>query len=222
MDLSGAECRALRIGKVPSPKQLRAFYNAIAKEPGYQEAMCREPHQKARLARIKELLTVILPFAPRVLEWGCADGLLTRWLAERADWVVAIDWARPCIERCRKLGLRNVGWFCGSLEAYERKALAEEYDGFDLAVASQVLEHCLDPVAEVRRLARLAGGILASVPIAEEPNPDAFSLEARRNPKKPGDGSGHIWCFRPDTFRALFREVWWYEDNGIDAIILGR
>ena len=68
----------------------------------------------------------------------------------------------------------------------------------------------------------LSNRVLATVPINEDPNPDAFSVEAYCRPQKPGDGTGHIWAFRPDTFQALFNEVYHYEDNGVSAIALGR
>jgi hypothetical protein len=74
----------------------------------------------------------------------------------------------------------------------------------------------------VEKLGRLAKVILASVPIHEWPNEDAFSVEAFEHPQKNGDGTGHIWCFRPQTFRELFDEVYWYEDNGFSAIVVGR
>jgi len=85
-----------------------------------------------------------------------------------------------------------------------------------------VLEHLRDPEAFMATARKLGKGILATTPINESPNPRAFSVEAAANPVTNGDGSGHIWCFREDTFRALFDEVWWYEDNGVTALIVGR
>ena len=220
--MSSRQCKALRLEHVPTPEEVRAFYDTIAAEPGFQAGIYRADHQCQRFRRLKELLSIILPFAPRVLEVGCGDGLLTRWLAARADWVVGIDMARPCIERCRALGLSNVAFFHGTLEEYEEKLLESGWYGFDLAIASEVLEHTFDPAEEVARLGRLASVILATVPITETPNPDAFSIEAFRHPKKAGDGTGHIWCFRPDTFKALFKHIYHYEEIGVSALILGR
>lgn len=213
-------CEAMRIKTIPSQKEMRDFYNAAGAAEGFQANMyapMHQPHQGRRLAQVKDLVSIILPFtvSKKVLEMGCADGLVTQWLAERANSVVATEVIRACIERCKRLELSNVKFLCGTLEAVKE-------EDFDLALACEVLEHCLDPELEMARLRSRARGILVSVPISEMPNEDAFSLEAGRNPKKPGDGSSHIWCFREDTVRALFEEVWHYWDDGISAILVGR
>lgn len=207
---------AMRIENVPSWREIREFYDTVAASEEWAAGMYRAEFQRQRLARVKELVSLILPFTGgKVLEIGCADGTMTRWLAERAESVVAVDIAKPCIERCQALGLENVQFLCGTARTVRQT-------GFDLAIASEVLEHCVEPEAEMQRLREMARGILATVPISEMPNPDAFSVEAFRNPQKAGDGTGHIWAMRPDTFRALFLEVWWYEDNGLSAIVVGR
>jgi len=209
-------CTAMRIEKIPSVKEMRDYYDTIAATTTFHERMYQTDWQRWRLARLKEILSIILPFTSgKVLEIGCADGILTHWLAERVEAVTAVDIAAPCIERCKGLGLENVTFLCGTAKTVRQT-------GFDLVIASEVLEHCVDPEAEMSRLRMLAKGILATVPISEMPNEDTFSVEAYHKPKKAGDGSGHIWSFRPDTFKALFEDVWFYQDNGISAILLGR
>jgi len=207
--------KAMRIEKIPSARAIQSFYDTIAEMAGYQERMYQADFQKQRLGRVKELLAPMLPLCQKVLEVGCADGMLTRWLAERVAHVVAIDRARPCIERCEKLGLEDVTFVHGTLRT------VKDTD-FDLAVASEVLEHCVDPEAEVERLRGMAKVILATVPISEMPNERAFFVDAYLQPEKAGDGSGHIWAFRPDTFKALFSEIQHYEDNSLSAIVIGR
>lgn len=225
---------ALRIDRVPSLTEIAEFYEAISAEPGFQERMYQAPFQRQRFRRLQEILTLVLPFTPYVLEVGCADGKLTRWMAQRAKLITAIDVSPPCIQRCRELELPNVEFVLASIEEYYRiwdrthqwrklPQPSRKHPQHDLAVASEVLEHCIDPAAEMERLRIMAWGILVSVPISENPNPDAFSVEAYRNPRKAGDGSGHIWSFRPNTFRTLFEQVWHYEEvMGLSAIILGR
>lgn len=208
-------CNAMQIEKIPSARAMREFYDAVSQEPGYQERMYRIAHQQWRLGRIKELLTPMLPLCQKVLEVGCADGMLTQWLAERVPHVTAIDRAAPCIERCLALGLPNV-------EFVNRPLRMIKETEFDLAVISEVLEHLRDPEAELERLGKMAKVILATVPVSETPNKDAFSVEAYHNPKKAGDGTGHIWAFRLDTFKALFTEIRHFESNGISAIVIGR
>jgi len=210
---------AMRIEKVPTTRERMAYYEACAEKEGYQLRMYapqHQPHQGWRIERLKALVSLILPFTSgKVLEVGCADGMFTQWLSGLARQVTAIDIIPICIERCRQLELENVEFVCGTL------AKVKDTD-FDLAIASEVLEHCVDPEAEMVRLRGMARGVLATVPITEMPNPEAFSVEAYKNPQKAGDGSGHIWAFREDTIRALFEEVWHYETNGIFALIVGR
>jgi hypothetical protein len=216
----------MRLENIPSPEAIRAFYHTIAAPDGFQEHMYEEPWHRWRLDRTKEILRLVLLFVPgaRVIEVGCADGILTEWLVGQGCHAVGIDVARPAIERCEKRGLKNAEFFCGTLAEWIEAKEAEgvKATGFDLAIASSVLEHVLDPVGEIRLLTGVAKWILASVPINESPNPDAFNPELTYHPRKCADGTGHIWYWRPDSFRAMFGEVVLYEDNGVNAILVGR
>lgn len=214
---------AMRVADIPSDEELRAFYNAQAEDPRYQARMYEAGHRQDFERRLKHILSIALPFAPIVLELGCADGIITRWVAARALSVVGVEMARPAYERCQELGLSNVRLINDDLVAFLRRYTSlDEVQQFALALALDVLEHLHDPEETIGLLRDATDHVLASVPINETPNPDAFSLEAYHHPTKIGDGSGHIWCFRPDTFRALFERVDHYEDNGVTAIILGR
>lgn len=219
-------CQAMRLREIPPPEERRRFYDAIAAPPGWQERMYVRDHEKRRWEQVMGLLeSLLLLRGGRVLEVGCADGLMTASIARRADWVVGVDVAAPCIERCEALGLENASFFCGTLAEFEESELAAGWreTGFDLAVASEVLEHTEDPAEELDRMRRWARWILASVPITEIPNETgAFSVEASRHPRKQADGTGHVWYFRPDTFKALFSEIVAYQDNGVCGIVLGR
>jgi len=215
-------CTAMRIEKIPSDRAIRAFYQAITQNGPVSELMYRNDFQRRRLRRIKEILSLILPWARRVLDFGCCEGLIAQWVAPKVDMLVGCDLAAPAIERAKALNLPNAEFLCGSLAAVQ-KAYPEEK--FDLVIASEILEHVRYPDQTIARLRDMARGVLATVPIHEKPNPEAFSVEAAKRPKgvrKAGDGTGHIWCFRPDTFKALFEEVWHYEDDGISAILVGR
>ena len=209
---------AMRIDKVPSKKAIQKFYNDITAEP-VQAKFYQSAYQIQRMARTKEILSGLLTPESRVLEMGCCDGMLTQWLAERVEYVLAFDVAYPCIKRCNELGLENVEFVKGDLEGIE-----EHYPmAFDIAIASEVLEHQVKPRDTVKQLVEMAEIVLATVPNKETPNPDAFSVEAFHNPQKAGDGTGHIWSFRPDTFKALFEDVQLYEEvDRTSGIILGR
>jgi len=216
----------MRLENIPGPEEIRVFHDARARPDIAQEHMYAEPWHRWRLDRAKEILRLMLLLCPdvRILEVGCSDGILTAWLAGLVESVTGVDIAMPSIRRCKKRKLGNAEFFCGTFAEYVAAKGSEgcKVGGYDLAIISSVLEHIPDPVEELRLLTDCAKWILASVPINEDPNPDAFNAELAYHPRKCADGTGHIWYYRPDTFRALFREVVLYEDNGVNAILLGR
>ncbi|NHA66443.1 bifunctional PIG-L family deacetylase/class I SAM-dependent methyltransferase [Phycicoccus flavus] len=84
----------------------------------------------------------------RVLEIGCADGLLTRRLAGRADEVVAVDVSARALEQARRDAPAHVAWVRG-------RAPGAVPDGpFDLVVVSEV-GYFLTPVELLATLRRV-------------------------------------------------------------------
>lgn len=210
--------KALRLDPIPSKKEIGAFYDSVAGNEGYQATMYAPMHRRQTLMSVKRLLSVMLPFAPNVLEIGCADGMVSRWVAPRVDKLVGLEIIPACLKRCEALRLGNAEFFLIDVE----KATAWPKDDFDLVLAMDVIEHLRDPYKFMERARATGRAVLVTTPINEFPNPNAFSMKAHLNPQKDGDGSSHIWCFREDTLRTLFGEVWHYEDNGVTAIVMGR
>ena len=211
--------KAMHLDPIPSKADVAAFYEAVAGRDGYQAAMYTAGHRKQTLANVKRLLSVMLPFAQNVLEIGCADGIVSQWVAPRVETLTALEIVPACIERCKALGLDNATFHLADVEKRTTWPLDMP---FDLVLAMDVIEHLRDPY-KFMEWARAAGrAVLVATPINEFPNPDAFSPEAFLNPRKNGDGSSHIWSFREDTLRALFDEVYHYEDNGVTAIVVGK
>ncbi len=206
-----------RIADVPSDEAILEYVSALAGDGGFQAQMYVAPHRKETWRSITNALSLILPFVDDVLEAGCAEGIMSKWIAPRVELLVGVDFLEVGIQACRDLKLDNARFVLMNL-----RDLTPQFDQFDLVLACDVLEHLPDPVAFMEAARIMAPGILATVPINEGPNPRAFNFEAHANPKTPGDGSSHIWSFREDTFRAMFEEVWHYEDNGVTALIVGR
>jgi len=107
-----------------------------------------------------------LPPGGRVLEIGCANGDVLMELRDEFPVVRGIELTEDAADAARARGLDV---FCGTLEEYETD------EQFDLVFMSHVIEHVLDPVATVRRIAELLapGGVL----YLETPNVGA--LDAR-------------------------------------------
>src|SRR2546429_272031 len=89
--------------------------------------------------RHEKMISIILEMVKsvphkRILDVGCANGIITKRLATFADEVVAIDISEDAIKRARKLnGTRNI--------AYRVSTFADFSDekGFDVIVCSEVL-----------------------------------------------------------------------------------
>jgi 2-polyprenyl-3-methyl-5-hydroxy-6-metoxy-1,4-benzoquinol methylase len=89
-------------------------------------------------ARIRERLE---PGA-RVLELGCATGLMTSVFADGSVEVLGVDRSCAYLDRARARGLANVRFVSGDLEA-----LAPTNQRFDHIIATSVLHELLDPLA---------------------------------------------------------------------------
>jgi 2-polyprenyl-3-methyl-5-hydroxy-6-metoxy-1,4-benzoquinol methylase len=108
----------------------------------------------------------IKPFlhgAARVLEMGCADGEMTRFLRDDVAELHVLDAAEPYVDAAVALGDHVVG----------HVALFEEFEPterFDAIVMAHVLEHVHDPVAVLDRARGWlapGGRIVAVVPNAD-------------------------------------------------------
>lgn len=100
---------------------------------------------------------------PKVLELGCADGLVTEKLCQLFKGVVAVDASEELLEKAK---LR-------APEAIYHKALFEDYapgQVFDTVILGHVLEHVLDPIAILNRVKEWlapGGTMIITVPNGE-------------------------------------------------------
>ena len=151
---------------------MRDFWDARARENALYYVDNRVDYRDPDLARFwdggRRSLDVILERTgvrvepdDRVLEIGCGVGRVTRWLAERAASVLAIDVSEVMIERARELNpqLANVTWLLG-----DGRSLAPVADADADAVFSDVVfQHIPDPsvqlgyVREIGRVLRPSG-----------------------------------------------------------------
>jgi SAM-dependent methyltransferase len=129
--------------------------------PGY-EPMLAAYH--AAFAPELRAMIAGLPIRPgdRVADMACGDGAYSPWLAERvgpAGLVVAVDASTAYLERAREgAKAERVGFIAAALER-----LPFPDDTFDLVWCAQSLYSLPEPVAAVRRMARVVrpGGVVA-------------------------------------------------------------
>ncbi|HET9104730.1 MAG TPA: class I SAM-dependent methyltransferase [Solirubrobacteraceae bacterium] len=128
--------------------------------------------------------------APRtVLDVGCGEGVLSAQWAQRpgTERVVGIDLADPKLK---------AEWATRRHPSLEFRALAAEHtdypdDSFELAAATEVLEHVSDPEVVLAEMARVASRhLLVSVP--HEPLWRALNMARGAYLKDLGNTPGHL------------------------------
>ncbi|HEU0011261.1 MAG TPA: class I SAM-dependent methyltransferase [Verrucomicrobiae bacterium] len=107
---------------------------------------------------------------PEILELGCGEGGMTRWLGENFPRVTTVDGSPALIEQARlAVTTGNVDWRCCTFEEFEPKRR------FDSILMSRILEHIEHPVPLLRRVAGwLAPGARLYIIV-----PNAHSLNRR-------------------------------------------
>jgi ubiquinone/menaquinone biosynthesis C-methylase UbiE len=126
----------------------------------------RLKNQEAMLRPITERLlrSAGIDVGMRVLDLGCGAGdvsLLAAELVGPAGFVVGIDRSQEVLnvarERAQEAGLRQISFVGASVEEFS------VYESFDLVIGRDILAHQPEPVALLRKAARLVrqGGALA-------------------------------------------------------------
>jgi len=105
-----------------------------------------------------------VPVGSSVLEVGCQDGGVTRYLADKARCVTAIDVSQHYLDRAMQhLADRDNITFCRA-----EGTTYQSQDKYDVIVATELIEHVVDPVALIRNLMKMVrrgGSILVTTPL---------------------------------------------------------
>lgn len=136
------------------------------------------------IANLPADVTALVEAGADVLDWGCARGQMTAALRSRfpESRIAGLDFARNAVEQARA---RYGG-------AFIWEPMGKILDTWDVIVASNVLEHVLDPFAlVVEHLARTRRYYVALSPYAEELGPGAGMTPAERRDA----GHAHLHSF---------------------------
>ncbi len=189
-------CWFMFVDPMPSALTLKAYYEGEYRTGGYR--ICAEAAPMRR-AMFERRLAGLAPYgvsAGRMLDIGCATGVFLE-VAEHAGWdVYGVEFSEEAARRAERL-------FPGRITRGS-VASAPFPDGFfDLVTMFDVIEHCADPLAELRSASRLLKprGVLALT------TPNITSLPARLmgryypyvNPPN------HLTYFSPRTIAAALR-----------------
>ncbi|HSV71262.1 MAG TPA: class I SAM-dependent methyltransferase [Methylibium sp.] len=199
-------CRFAFVHPRPTPAETEDFYRldryytqgrshvAQGAAPSVQSRL--RDHLAWRLDRGEELDAVVIAAAhpgAHICDVGCGDGALCRRLAGRGYCVVGIERDRQAVGRSAP----GFEVFEGAVEALPE---AVRRDRFDVVVLWHVLEHLVDPITALQRLAELLvphGRLVCAVP-------NNASVTAWRSGLawEHLDVPRHLNFFDPDTLAA--------------------
>jgi 2-polyprenyl-3-methyl-5-hydroxy-6-metoxy-1,4-benzoquinol methylase len=187
------KCRLVFMHPLPTRAELSGLYPANYHnfEPP------KNPISRALLNRYYEHQCAIarrhLPPDGSFLEIGCAAGdILERMQRQGYDDVQGIELS---LEACQQAWQRGLKVFHGTLDEYETD------QRFDMVFMSHVIEHVLDPVATVEKIASLLkpGGVL----YIETPNVGSLDARVWRRTWGLLHYPRHLYLFDRSTVRRL-------------------
>lgn len=188
-----ASCSLVFLHPLPTREALPGLYPAhyrnFKKDHGRISRFLFDRYYGRQAARCARYLKRDSAF----LEVGCADGRVLSSLRRRGfENVRGIEIAAAGVEAAREKGLDV---FHGALEDFETD------ERFDMIFMSHVIEHVLDPVATIERIAAL----LKPDGVVYIETPNVSSLDARLWGGHWGliHYPRHLWLFDPTTLRAL-------------------
>lgn len=116
--------------------------------------------------RVFETVGMDLPVDKRVLDLGCGRGVFCRYMRERNNWVVGVDYSWKRIARALENNQHSpfIPYYCDTLQHF----LAGHNARYDLITMFDVIEHLEDPAAVVnmaRKNLSPDGVLLAAVPL---------------------------------------------------------
>ena len=186
-------------------KNLYEFYQKEGLVPTQSNCYEHSHHSKTRLREIRSMMKDYIK-GHRVLDLGCSEGVISKWIAESgASLVVGVDISMPKIERTPKLG--NAIFMQGDWEnlPFKRKS-------FSVVLLAEGLEHALHPDVLIKECMRVSDRIVITVPINET---------VRENPLT-REGNGHLHTFNKEFIEKLSEKyrIEFYKEDSTHAYVI--
>lgn len=205
-------------------QQIAQFYDSLAELAGdnWQQGMITPAHHQARIDKTLEFFKARVREHDNILDLGCSQGYLTNQYSKYVPWgtITGVDISSKAISFAEQHNTDfNIRYICSSVEDVLSSPDTPKYD---IVIATEILEHVVDYDYVIRRMLAIGNYILISVPVNEEPNPDAFNLDKFGRETKMGDATGHIHHFTYDSLAKYFTKEIDYWTNGIHMVIGGK
>jgi 2-polyprenyl-3-methyl-5-hydroxy-6-metoxy-1,4-benzoquinol methylase len=160
------------------------------------------PHIWAQYHYLLDFYFTLVPANPPldILDVGCAQATLGLLLAEKGHRVTALDIRPEFLEYAASRHIHGeIQFVAGNL--FEKDLLDKSYD---LVFANQIIEHVLDPVSKVRRLARHirpGGRLIMTTPNwayfrSSLPSYHEFVETGDSFQENTADADGHFFAYR--------------------------
>ncbi len=153
-----------------------------------QDMVYSKDISKERLNLVKSFLDAHARNLKNFLEVGCAEGLYCVYIGDKCSNVIGLDISEPKIHRAKKH--KNVSYIVGDWDN-----LPFEDKSIDFVLASECLEHSLNPTTTLKELFRVSDFVLISIP-----------LESRVKENPLEQGSGHLHAFDMNGFIDLVKD----------------
>jgi 2-polyprenyl-3-methyl-5-hydroxy-6-metoxy-1,4-benzoquinol methylase len=189
------ECGCAYADNLPAQEMFDRYYRDASKYEYHQRGGEESPHDRARMERIAEVLTPLIPRADAaILDIGCASGRLLYLLRERGFLdVTGLDPSRGCVDAARRL--YDVTVLQGSFADFPAVNRS-----FDVVILVGVLEHIRDldtAMDRVRSLVPLNGMVYVEVP-------DVLEFHTWTNAPYQDFSTEHLCFFSPHSLANLF------------------
>lgn len=199
------DCALVRLDPFPSAELLALAYPATYHayvEP--RSGLARSLAARARAAAAARIAHRLVPGAA-VLDVGCGNGALLAEIGKHGSYrLLGVEYSAPAAAAARTRGI----------EVWQGEITDAPFPpaSVDLVSLQHVLEHMLDPVAALKRIAAVVrpGGCV----LGELPNLDSWDYRLFGRTWGGGHAPRHLWHFTPATLRHTL------EACGFDRIVI--
>jgi 2-polyprenyl-3-methyl-5-hydroxy-6-metoxy-1,4-benzoquinol methylase len=169
-------------------------------EERYKEEFKIGDFERPRIEKIVDML----PTDKRILDIGCYDGTISQLIKEKNNVVIGLDMSMNALNMAKKGGIECVLSNADNLPFKDAS--------FDVAVASEIIEHIFDTggfLDEINRILKLDGELILTTPnlaLLDNRLRLLLGLQPHYCEIELDGNAGHIRCFTKKSLRHLIEK----------------